>query len=105
MTFNEFVDYMSENLMSKSSFYQKAMEFQEKKNKKRPPAKRWNKTKLDRAVNKMWEDILRNMYDRIKPSVDKKAYDQKEAWLDYMTTNNILDAMDDGLIEIEFEEN
>lgn len=36
MTFNEFSVYMSENLASKDSFYQKALEFQNEKNKKTP---------------------------------------------------------------------
>ncbi|WP_430535109.1 hypothetical protein [Listeria rocourtiae] len=103
MTFNEFSAYMSENLASKDGFYQKALEFQNEKNKKRPPAKRWKETKLDRAVNAMWQDIMKTMYDKIKPSIKRDAPDLRQAWLDYFVKYNILESMDEALSEIEFE--
>ncbi|MBC2327732.1 hypothetical protein [Listeria booriae] len=103
MTFNEFSIYMSENLTSKATFYQKAMEFQNEKNKKRPPAKRWKDVKLERAVNAMWQDIMKTMYDKIKPSIKRDAPDLRQAWLDYFTKYEILDSMDQALAEIEFE--
>ncbi|MBC1936735.1 hypothetical protein HCA69_10185 [Listeria grandensis] len=103
MTFNEFSVYMSENLTTKDSFYQKAMEFQNEKNKKRPPAKRWKETKLDRAVNAMWQDIMKTMYDKIKPSIKRDTPDLRQAWLDYFVKYSILESMDEALSEIEFE--
>ncbi|AQY51443.1 hypothetical protein PWEIH_14671 [Listeria weihenstephanensis FSL R9-0317] len=103
MTFNEFSVYMTENLTARESFYEKALEFQNEKNKKRPPAKRWKQVKLDRAVNAMWQGIMKTMYDKIKPSIKRDAPDLRQAWLDYFTKYGILESMDEALSEIEFE--
>lgn len=51
----------------------------------------------------MWQDIMKTMYDKIKPSIKRDAPDLRQAWLDYFVKYNILESMDEALSEIEFE--
>lgn len=103
MNFKEFLEYMDNNLDSKDVFYQKAMDDQLARNARRAPAKRWNETKLERAVDKMWTELMKNVYDKFKSSVNSKAADPYQAWIDYIEKNESLEGLDEMMVDLEFE--
>lgn len=102
MTFKEFVAYMDKNLTSKDTFYEKAMEDQLARNARRAPAKRWNETKLDRAVDKLWVELMKNVYDKFKMTIRTQSSDPYQAWIDYIEKTEALENLDDMMIDLEF---
>lgn len=103
MHYREFVEYLEENLHNKDAFFNRAMAYQKEKNKARQKANRWDQIKLDRAVERMWNDVTQNIYNTIQPKVDKNPIMPEKPWLDFFEKNNLLESIDDSLVEIEFE--
>lgn len=103
MNFKEFVEYMENNLSAKDTFYQKAMDDQIARNARRAPAKRWNETKLDRAVDRLWSDLMKNVYDKFKMAIKVNPSDPYKSWIDYIEKNEALESLDEMLVELEFE--
>ncbi|MGX7394037.1 hypothetical protein [Carnobacterium mobile] len=103
MTFKEFLEYINENLSGKSTFYEKAMEDQLARNGRRAPAKRWNETKIDRAIDKMWVELVRNIYDKFKSTINSKSSDPYQGWIDFMNKNESLEKLDEMIVDLEFE--
>lgn len=103
MTFKEFEEYLDAHLGSKRIFYEKAMDDQIKRNGRRPPAKRWNETKLERAVDRMWTDMARSIYDKFKITINTKSSDPYQAWVDFIEKNEALENLDEMMTDLEFE--
>lgn len=103
MNFKEFVEYMDKNLGAKDTFYQKALDDQMARNARRAPAKRWNETKLDRAVDKLWKELMKNVYDKFKMNIKANESDPYNSWIDYIEKNEALESLDEMLVELEFE--
>lgn len=103
MNFTEFMEYMDNHLQSRETFVANATEYQNVKNRRRAPAKRWKEEKIQRAVNNMWTDLLKTIYARIKPLVKASSSEPKKEWINYIETNEILDSLDESIYEIEFE--
>lgn len=103
MTFNEFIEYLENNLSSYETFCIKAEDYQLDKNKKRPPKKRWNDKKLDRAIISMWKSSMQVAYDKIKAEIGKPKFNGYETWIDFIEKNEMLEAINDSMSELEFE--
>lgn len=103
MNLKEFLTYMDNNLSAKDLFYQKAMDDQLARNARRAPAKRWNETKLDRAVEKMWVELMKNVYDKFKSNINSKSSNPYQAWTTYIEKNEALENLDEMIVELEFE--
>jgi len=97
MTLNEFINYMTENLESYSTFQRKAFEFQFWKNNLRK--KKWNETRIERAANDMWKQTMQNLYLQLKTQIKSTNSD----WNDYIKRNEIISLVNEGIFEIEFE--
>lgn len=103
MTLNEFLVYLEKNLSNYDLFIIKAEEYQEGKNKKRPPAKRWNEKKLNKAIVGMWKQSMEVGYNNIKSQIGKIQFDPYDRWVDFMNKNDILESINDSISELEFE--
>lgn len=103
MTFNEFLDYLEKNLSSYELFLIKAEEYQVGKNKKRPPAKRWNEKKLNKSITVMWKQSMEVGYNNIKSQIGKVQFDAHEKWLEFIVKHDILESINDSISELEFE--
>lgn len=103
MNFKEFVAYMEENISAKDTFYQKALVDQEARNGRRAPAKKWNETKLDRAVDKLWLELMKNIYDKFKWVVKENPSDPYNSWVEYIEKTESIENLDEMLVELEFE--
>ena len=100
MTFNEFLLFMTENLSTYSTFYKKALAFQNKKNaarKKKP----WNEAKIERATNEMWKKSMQGLYDSLKPRIENKS--SRESWIEFINQHELLETVSDSMSELEFE--
>ncbi len=102
LNFKEFEEYLDANLGSKDIFFEKAMEDQMRRNARRPPAKRWNEAKLERAVNRMWTDIVRSIYDKFKITINTKSSDPYQAWIEFFEKNEALENLDEMMNDLEF---
>jgi len=100
MTFNEFLEYMTENLSAYSSFYKKALAFQNKKNLARKK-KAWNEAKVERATLAMWKQSMQGLYDTIKPQIGNRA--SREEWIEFMIQYELLENISNSMSEMEFE--
>lgn len=100
MRLKQFEEYIDPLMTSKEYFYVEATALQNKKNKVRQPAKRWNEEKINRAVDKMWAELLKNVYEKLQWQV--KGSDQ-EAWIERIQRDGFLEELNDSILEIEFE--
>lgn len=96
----ELLEYIETNSGVKDKFMEKALDYQNGKNHKRPFAKRWNETKVERAADKMFNTVLDNIFDKLKPAI--KSSDNKK-WIMFIEENNVLEDLEDSMGEISFE--
>ncbi|MER2001673.1 MAG: hypothetical protein ABS896_04570 [Carnobacterium inhibens] len=103
LTFKEFEEYLDANLGSKRIFFEKAMDDQIRRNARRQPAKRWNEAKLERAVDRMWTDMARSIYDKFKITIKAKSSDPYQEWVDFFEKNDAIENLDEMMTDLEFE--
>ena len=92
MTFNEFLDFMTDNLSAYPTFYKKALAFQNKKNaarKKKP----WNEAKVERATKEMWKQSMQGLYDSLKPRIKNKS--SRDSWIEFINQHELLETVSD----------
>jgi hypothetical protein len=103
MHYQEFVTYLEEHIHNKAAFYDRALEYQETKNKARQKSKRWDQTKLDREVDDMWNKVTQNLYNTLQAQVPKNKMNPRQEWFTFFEKNNLFENVDESLISIEFE--
>lgn len=103
MNLKEFLTYIGNKLSTKDLFYQKAMDDQLARNIRRAPAKRWNETKLDRAVEKMWVELMKSVYDKFKSNINSKSSNPYQTWVTYIDENEAIENLDEMIVDLEFE--
>ncbi len=103
MTFNEFLTYLESNLSNYDLFFIKSEEYQLEKNKKRPPKKRWDEKKINRAIDTMWKSSMQVAYDKVKTEIGVPRFDGYEKWIDFLDEKEMLEAINDSISELEFE--
>jgi len=100
MTFNEFLEYLEENLEGYHIFYKKALAYQNMKNNARKK-KAWNDAKIERAVKAMWKTSVQPLYDKIKSA---KGNSPIHEWIEYMDEHQIFESVNDSMSDLEFEQ-
>lgn len=103
MKFKEFQLLLEEKLSSYELFITKATEYQNEKNKNRPPKKRWDEAKVERAVEGMWKQLAENVYNKVKPDAPVYAANIEEAWDKYMEEKEMYGSLNDTIDELEFD--
>lgn len=103
MDYKTFKTHMQNNLNSLDSFYEKVTEFQLEKNKGRAKKSRWNDAKVQRAIDNMYEDLFKNVYQQIKAQVEQNGKKTEYQWIDFMEKNEIYENLDQAIYEIEIE--
>ena len=104
MEIKELETYLEENSKVKSIFMEKALELQQEKNAKRQPAKRLNEAKINRIIDKMWDQVLGNIHDSIMRQLKGKTSYLGDKWPQFMEDNEILDMLEESMESIEFGE-
>lgn len=101
MKYRVFLSYLEENLDSYSAFMEKARTFQDIKNKKRPAKSRWEDKKITNATYEMWKKAMQPLYDNLKREIKSDA---EWMWKDYIEKHGILETINDGISDLEFNE-
>ena len=103
MNLNEFQAHIEDKLPALDSFYDKAINFQLEKDKRRPPKKRWSETKIERAANAMYKDLMKGIYEKIKSLVEEREKKPNDVWIDYLEKYELYEQINESLYEIEFD--
>ncbi|KRL97476.1 hypothetical protein [Liquorilactobacillus satsumensis] len=98
----QFQDYLETNSQAISLFNHKALEFQESKNKNRPPARRWNEARLERETGKMLNTFVTNIHEKMKSHINPNSSEPVKEWISFIDENDILDELEESIIEMQF---
>lgn len=102
MTFAEFVDFMETNLSNVPVYYEHALAEEQRKNHNRQSARRWNDTRLARAVDKLWATQLETIFNTIRSRIKTDKMDPAKPWLDFIAQYNVIESFDENIPEINF---
>ncbi|MFQ3853468.1 hypothetical protein ABLV90_08055 [Staphylococcus sp. 2S1] len=103
MNLNEFQAHIEDKLPALDSFYDRAINFQLEKDKRRPPKKRWSEAKIERATNAMYKDLMKGIYEKIKSLVEEREKKPNDVWIDYLEKYELYEQINESLYEIEFD--
>lgn len=103
MNLNEFQAHIEDKLPALDSFYDKAINYQLEKDKRRPPKKRWSEAKIERAANAMYKDLMKGIYEKIKSLVEEREKKSNNVWIDYLEKYELYEQINESLYEIEFD--
>ncbi|MGX5789939.1 hypothetical protein ACWKSJ_02485 [Staphylococcus equorum] len=103
MNLNEFQAHIEDKLPALDSFYDKAINFQLEKDKRRPPKKRWSEAKIERAANAMYKDLMKGIYEKTKSLVEEREKKPNDVWIDYLEKYELYEQINESLYEIEFD--
>ncbi|MEK4562419.1 hypothetical protein MHB47_09950 [Staphylococcus sp. FSL K6-3157] len=103
MNLNEFQAHIEDKLPALDSFYDKAINYQLEKDKRRPPKKRWSEAKIERAANGMYKDLMKGIYEKIKSLVEEREKKPNDVWIDYLEKYELYEQINESLYEIEFD--
>lgn len=101
MKYKEFLEYLETNLESFTLFTSKARKYQIDKNSKRAPKSRWKEEKIEKATYDMWKKSMEPLYNKLKTEIKS---DLREHWISFIEKNNILDVVNEGISELDFNE-
>ena len=104
---DEFKEYVENNGRAYEKFIIKATDYLNEKNNRRQANKRWKESRIDKEAEKMWTDLIKNTYDKIKSVIKTKrrfSHEQEiEDWIEFLRENEILESFSDNIDELEFE--
>ena len=103
MNLNEFQAHIEDKLPALDSFYDKAINYQLEKDKRRPPKQRWSEAKIERAANAMYKDLMKGIYEKIKSLVEEREKKPNDVWIDYLEKYELYEQINESLYEIEFD--
>lgn len=103
MNKNELLEYIKTNSAVITIFKDKVRTDQKVKNKKRQPAKRWNEAKIERTVDKITDEFINNVYDKLAKGVKVNRHTTKQQWSTFIEEHEVLDELEESVIMISFE--
>jgi hypothetical protein len=84
-------------------FRSQALAYQHSKNRQRAASKRWSKTAVTSAVDKMVSQFVDNVYDKLKNNVKESKLNPYESWVSFIETNEVLNNLEESVAEMELE--
>ena len=87
MNKNELLEYIDTNSSAITTFKDKVRSDQEAKNKKRQPAKRWNKAKIERQVDKFTDEFIGSVYDKISKGLKANRNTPTQQWINFIAVS------------------
>jgi predicted helicase len=94
----EFEEYLENNSNIKDMFMEKALTYQQEKNKERQVAKRWRDGRVEHETEMMWQQFFDGVYEKIRSNV-KKGH----KWEAFLEKNEVLDNLEMSVAEMNFE--
>ncbi|WP_436697247.1 hypothetical protein [Lactiplantibacillus pentosus] len=93
--------FISDNSQVEVIFMQIAFEYLNSKNKKRQPAKRWNEEQITRQAEKMYAQVVEDLYNKLHTQVKANRFTPAEKWIQFINQNEVLDGLEESMIELE----
>ncbi|AEV95239.1 hypothetical protein [Pediococcus claussenii] len=101
MNKEEFSEYMDKNSNVRNIFAERALSYQQEKNQARQPAKRWRDGRVEREAEKMYDNVLNNIYEQIKRTVQNST--ERNNWIQFIDENDLFDDLEQSMNEMSFE--
>lgn len=95
--------YLEEHSHIIDTFRDKGLDYQNEKNQKRQPAKRWNENKVDRAVDKMVAEFIANIQVKLAFNIRGKHANDYQNWLTFIEQNEVVENLAASVNEMPFE--
>lgn len=103
MNIKDFQEHMENNLNGLSSFWDRAIEYQITENNKLTKSKQWSDDKIYNTVNRMYNQLIENMYVKVKSLVEEKGKKTDEQWIAFLEEKNLYEEIDESLIDVQFD--
>ncbi|WP_369901392.1 hypothetical protein [Lactiplantibacillus plantarum] len=97
-------EYIANNSQVQNIFMNKAVDYLNGKNKKRQPAKKWNEARIQRQAEKMYAQVIEDLYNKLHRQVKANRFTPAETWIKFINENEVLDGLEESMIELEFGE-
>lgn len=81
----------------------KATDYLNGKNKKRQLAQKWNEARIQRQAEKMYDQVIENLYNKLHTQVKANRFTPASTWIKFINENEVLDGLEESMIELEFE--
>ncbi|MFC6315217.1 MULTISPECIES: hypothetical protein [Lapidilactobacillus] len=66
---------------------------------KRAPAKRYNETVVARQADKLWEELVENVYSNVRNSIKKP--ENRSSWTSKLEAEGVMEQLDDSIAEMD----
>lgn len=103
MNIKEFQEHMENNLNGLSSFWDRAIEYHVAENDKLTKSKRWSDDKIYNTVNRMYNQLIENMYVKVKFLVEENGKKTNAQWIEFLEKNDLYEEIDESLIDVQFD--
>lgn len=95
--------YLEEHSRVIDTFRAKGLDYQNEKNQKRQPAKRWNENKVDRAVDKMVAEFVASIQVKMAFNIRGEHAKEYQTWLTFIEQNEVVEGLEESVNEMAFE--
>ncbi|ERL64236.1 hypothetical protein [Schleiferilactobacillus shenzhenensis] len=102
MDTDELADYIEQNSNVKTVWMEKVIAHLNEVNDHRAPAKRWNKAIIQHQADRMYDDFINDVHDKIMMAANVKASDSAQTWANTIEQNEILDNLEESIADTEF---
>lgn len=96
--------YVANNSQVETIFMSKVVDYLNGKNKKRQPAKKWNEARIQRQAEKMYDQVIEDLYNKLHTQVKANRFTPADQWIKFIDKNDVLDGLEESMIELEFGE-
>lgn len=96
-------DYIKANSKSYDIFITKALAYQNTKNASRKLEKRFSEDKVASKAEKMWENIVVNLHDKLNAEKTLKKHPSTD-WIKFMEEHEMLDNFEDSMGSLDLED-
>lgn len=77
----EFETYLNANSRAVALFRSRALSHQHSQNRKRAASKQWNEAVINSAVNRMVEQFIDNVYEKLRTSIKESKLHPYDSWM------------------------
>lgn len=98
----EFETYLNANSRAVALFRSRALSHQHSQNRKRAASKQWNEAVINSAVNRMVEQFIDNVYEKLRTSIKESKLHPYDSWVNFIETYEVMDSLEDSIAESLF---
>lgn len=84
-------------------FLDKALDFQQEKNKARSVSKRWSEKKVQKSAERMLEQFIEAIHAKVASALSSNSRKSEVAWRNKIEEIELIDNLSDMIGELEFE--